>query len=199
MTGHFPRVTVCPSIQVRGRSLGDRIACWGRAVPAMRADPTAEFLGLLRDASDRLLLHFEARPSIRDDAAEVLAETLRQAWRHARDLPTEPERRRMWLLTVAANVLAERQQSTRRGRSRVHRFAPTQSVSSDPDQTRGSAVRDALRLHAAQRELVILVQSEGFSIVEAAVILGMDPATAGGSYPAAREHLRQALVSTAWV
>jgi RNA polymerase sigma-70 factor (ECF subfamily) len=153
----------------------------------MRTEPTAEFLGLLRDASDRVLLHFNARPSIRDDAAEVLAETLLQAWRQARDLPTEPERRRMWLFTVAANVLAERQQSTRRGRSRV-----------DPDQTRGSAVRDALRLHAAQRELVILIQSDGFSIVEAAVILGMDAATKGGSYPAAREHLRQALVSTAW-
>lgn len=154
----------------------------------MRTGPTAEFLGLLRDASDRLLRHFDARPGIRDEAAEVLAETVRQAWRHARDLPTEPERRRIWLFTVAANVLAERQQSTRRRRSR-----------GDPDQTRGGAVRDALRLHAAQRELVVLIQSEGFSIVEAAVILGMDAATTGGSYAAAREHLRQALVSTACV
>jgi RNA polymerase sigma-70 factor (ECF subfamily) len=59
-------------------------------------------------------------------------------------------------------------------------------------------VRDAvLRLHNAQRELVMLVHWDGFTLVEAAEILRLNPSTARSRYAAAREVLRQALTAVA--
>jgi len=159
-------------------------------------EPTTEFLRLLDDPAAHLLAYFEERSGIRDDATLVLADVLRQAWRRAGDLPADPERRRMWLFTIAANVLADRHHSRLRARALADRIHPDLSAS-EPDHGPGSAVRDALRVHTAQRELVILVQRDGLSIVEAAAILGLDTSTTASSYAAAREHLRQALVSTA--
>lgn len=56
---------------------------------------------------------------------------------------------------------------------------------------------EALRLHTAQRELIMLIDREGYSIVEAARLLGLDASTGGSSYAAAREHLRQSLAAAA--
>ena len=56
---------------------------------------------------------------------------------------------------------------------------------------------EALRLHTAQRELIMLIDRDGRSIVEAARLLGLDTATGGSSYAGAREHLRQALAAAA--
>jgi DNA-directed RNA polymerase specialized sigma24 family protein len=58
-------------------------------------------------------------------------------------------------------------------------------------------VSEALRLHTAQRELIMLIDREGYSIVEAARLLGLDASTGGSSYAAAREHLRQSLAAAA--
>lgn len=59
-------------------------------------------------------------------------------------------------------------------------------------------VRDAvLRLNAAQRELVMLIHWDGFTIVEAAELLGLNSSTARGRYAAARETLKDALTATA--
>jgi RNA polymerase sigma-70 factor, ECF subfamily len=160
-------------------------------------EPTTEFLRLLDDPAAHLLAYFEERSGIRDDAAVVLADVLLRAWRRAADLPADPTRRRIWLFTVAANVLADRHHVRRRAQSLVERIRPELSAPAEPDHTPGSAVRDALRLHTAQRELVILIQRDGLSIVEAATILGLDTSMTASSYAAAREHLRQALVSTA--
>lgn len=67
-----------------------------------------------------------------------------------------------------------------------------------PDESEGVAVRDAvLRLHDAQRELVVLIHGDGFTIVEAAELLGVNPSTARSRYSAARETLRQALSESA--
>ena len=158
-------------------------------------EPTTEFLRLLDDA--HLLAYFEERSAIRDDAAVVLADVVLQAWRRAEDLPEDPEKRRMWLFAIAAYVLADRYHSRRRAQSPVDRIPTDLSALAGPDRTPGNAVRDALRLHTAQRELVLLIQRDGLSIVEAAALLGLDTRTTSSSYAAAREHLRLALVSTA--
>ena len=164
----------------------------------MTAHATAGFRSLLRDAADDLLAYFERRLSTRDDAADLLAETMLQAWRRSKDLPADDERRRMWLFTIAANVLANHHRSTRRRLSLADRLRhDLATTSGEPDHTEANAVRDAvLRLHPAQRELVMLIHWDGFSIVEAAQILGLNASTARSRYAAAREQLRQALIST---
>jgi RNA polymerase sigma-70 factor (ECF subfamily) len=105
----------------------------------------------------------------------------------------------MWLFTIAAHVLANHHRSHRRrhaltGRLRAHMAGS----SAEPDLTETHAVRDAvLRLADAQRELVMLIHWDGFTIVEAAELLELNPSTARGRYAAARQTLRDALTDAA--
>ena len=153
----------------------------------------------LRDASDDLLAYLERRVHVREDAADLLSETLLQAWRRSDALPESAIRQRMWLFTIAANVLANHRRSDRRrtalsGRLRAH----IAESPCEPDLTEAHAVRDAvLRLADAQRELVMLIHWDGFTVVEAAELLGLNPSTARGRYSVARQALRTALTDAA--
>lgn len=164
----------------------------------MKPEARAEFRETLSSAASDLLGYLERRVGTRDDAADLLAETMLQAWRRVEDMPIAPERRRMWLFTIAANVLANHRRSARRRSALADRLRQHLTPSPEPDHAEAAAVRDAvLRLHEAQRELVMLIHWEGFSIVEAAQILGVKPSTARSRYSAAREVLRQALTAVA--
>lgn len=162
---------------------------------AVTPDERAEFRAALRDTADQLLGYFERRVSLREDAADLLAETMLQAWRRSSAMPSATERRRMWLFTIAANVLANHRRSTGRQRALADRLrSHLTSLSPEPDHAEVVAVRDAVhRLDSAQRELVMLIHWDGFTIVDAAEILGINPSTARSRYAAAREALKQAL------
>ena len=145
------------------------------------------------DAAGHLLAHLERRLRSSEAATSVLAETVRRASRRSHDLPADPDRRRMWWFTIAANVLADHHHFARRTPPR-----PAGSgAATDRDRGRADTVSEALRLHTAQRELIMLIDREGYSIVEAARLLGLDASTGGSSYAAAREHLRQSLAAAA--
>lgn len=142
-----------------------------------------------------LLAYLERRLRCREDAADLLAETMLQAWRRSDAVPQEPERQRMWLFTIAANVLANHRRSVRRRTALADRLRDRLSVADvAPDTADQHAVRDAvIRLHDAHRELVMLVHWDGFTLVEAAELLGLNPSTARGRYAAARAALKEAL------
>lgn len=162
----------------------------------MRVSPedAARVRAALHATSDDLLCYFERRVRDREDAADLLAETMLQAWRRCDALPDEAERQRMWLFTVAANVLANQRRATRRRSALADKLRTQLQAATVPDPADASAVRDAvLRLHVAQRELVMLIHWDGFTIVEAAELLGLNPSTARSRYAAAREQLRHAL------
>lgn len=148
--------------------------------------------------SPDLLAYFVRRVHVREDAADLLAETMLQAWRRVDDVPLETERGRMWLFTAAAHVLANHRRSVRRRGSladkvRAHLQEPVVPDAA-PAATEAMVVRDAVRLlDDAHRELVMLVHWDGLSLVEAAEVLGLNPSTARGRYAAAREALRTAL------
>lgn len=155
----------------------------------------AAFRACLRDEAGDLLAYFERRVRVRDDAADLLGETMLQAWRRVEALPEDATRRRMWLFTIAAHVLANHRRSHRRRSALTDRLREhLASARPQPDAAEASAVRDAvLRLHDAHRELVMLVHWDGLTLVEAAEVLGLNPSTARGRYAAAREALRSAL------
>jgi RNA polymerase sigma-70 factor (ECF subfamily) len=162
----------------------------------MNPEETAAFRAALRETADDLLGYFERRVSNREDAADLLAETMLQAWRRADAIPEHGERQRMWLFTVAANVLANHRRSTRRRSALVDRLRQHLHEPDVPDSSEDSAVRDAvLRLNDVHRELVMLIHWDGFSITEAAELLGINASTARSRYAAARERLRQALLN----
>jgi RNA polymerase sigma-70 factor, ECF subfamily len=165
--------------------------------PALRAEARDS----LRSNADDLLAYFERRVRVREDAADLLGETMLQAWRRVAALPAEDTvRQRMWLFTVAANVLANHRRSAGRRLALTERLRRHIAVSpKPPDPAEAIVVRDAvLHLQAAQRELVMLIHWDGFTIVEAAEILGVNPSTARGRYAAARTALRDALTEAAY-
>lgn len=159
----------------------------------------AQFRAIFRSTAEDLLAYFERRLPNREDAADMLAETALQAWRRSASAPTTAERQRMWLFTIAANVLANHRRGSRRRAALADRLREHLSTSQVPaDDQAAHEVRDAvLRLHAAQRELVALIHWDGFTIVEAAEILGLNPSTARSRYAAAREQLKRALTAAA--
>jgi len=148
--------------------------------------------------ADDLLNYFARRVDPVEDAAELLADTLLVAWRRIDRLPADDERCRMWMFVTARGVLA----NWRRGRKR--RFALASSlreqllVSSgdrgSDDDSYAADVRRAIRsLPQNQRELVVLVHWDGFSIVDAAAVLGIRESTARGRYQRATTRLRDDL------
>ena len=161
----------------------------------MTANDRATIRSAFRETAPDLLAYFERRLTDREEAADLLGQTMLIAWRRVDKLPAEAERRRMWLFVVAANTLSNHRRTWQHrlalaDRLREHLATSTRA----PELSETHAVRDAvLRLHDAQRELVMLIHWDGFTIVEAAELLGLNPSTARSRYAAAKDALRQAL------
>ncbi|MHA6668780.1 RNA polymerase sigma factor [Homoserinimonas sp. A447] len=149
-----------------------------------------------------LLRFFSRRVEQPEDAADLLGETLLAVWRRARSIPGDDAGARMWMYGIANNVLANHR------RSRVRQFALADKLRSDlahrvggGDGQAGGAEADLLEhvrgliadLDPRERDLVSLVHWEGFSIIEAAKILQLNPSTARTRYSRARARLRDAL------
>lgn len=163
-----------------------------------KAAATASTRAAIRANSDDLLRYFEYRVRNREDAADLLSETFLQAWRRNDRLPTDAEQQRMWLFTIAAHVLANQRRSLRRRTAAVEALRSQLRDAAVADESDRFAVRDAvLRLKDAQRELVMLIHWDGFTMVEAAELLGLNASTARSRYAAARECLRRALTDAA--
>jgi len=160
--------------------------------PHDRADVGAA----LRVTASDLLAYFERRVDCREDAADLLGETMLQAWRRADACPGEPERQRMWLFTIATHVMANNRRSRRRRSALAARLRVllTEDPGGGDDVADAQAVRDAvMRLPFTHRELVMLIHWEQFNTQEAAEVLGINPSTARSRYAAARVALREAL------
>ena len=159
------------------------------------AEHRARLRTALKATGADLLRYFERRTWSTDDAADLLGETMLQAWRRVEKLPESAEAQRMWLFTVAAHTLANHRRSTKRRRALTERLREELGQTDEvADSGASLEVRDAvLRLHRAHRELVMLIHWDGFTIVEAAELLGVNPSTARSRYAAAREALKSAL------
>jgi RNA polymerase sigma-70 factor (ECF subfamily) len=145
-----------------------------------------------------LLDYFARRVDSVEDAAELLADTLLVAWRRLDRLPPDDEGCRMWMFVTARGVLSNWRRGLRRrsalATSLREQLMVTSQRMDDDEEPRASDVRSAIRsLPHAQRELVILVHWDGFSIVDAASVLGIRESTARGRYQRAMIRLRNEL------
>jgi DNA-directed RNA polymerase specialized sigma24 family protein len=131
----------------------------------------ARITSALGESAADLLAYLQRRVGP-DEAPDLLGETMVVAWRRVDDLPSDPERARMWLFGIARNTL----------------------FNADD----GSEVRDAIaRLDDDLAELIQLVHWERMTITQAAAVIGISDSTARSRYARAKEHLRTALrVST---
>lgn len=154
--------------------------------------------GQIRDAlhaeANALLAYFERRVEPREDAADLLAETMLQAWRRERSLPEDTVEARMWLFGIARNVLANHRRGQTRRTALMDKLRRHLRDPVAPSEEEAIAVRDAVaRLDPKQGELIRLVHWDGFSLAEAASILAVNPSTARGRYATGKAELRSTL------
>lgn len=148
---------------------------------------------LALNAAD-LLAFFERRVDVSADAADLLAETMMIAWRRSAEIPHAPEPARMWLFVTARNVLANADRSERRRWRLANRLRLLIEPHAHAAADAGAEVRDAVaRLDPQLADLIRLVHWDGFSIAEAADILGIPASTARGQHQRAKAILRDAL------
>lgn len=149
-----------------------------------------------RESAD-LLRYLLRRVEIREDAADLLADTLLIAWRRFGSVPADPHEARLWLFGVARRVLAGHHRSARRRTALADRLrdhlAGTAPVGVRTDDDTGD-LRAALQtLPRHDLDLIGLVHWEGFALAEAAGILGIRPGAARMRYARIRDRLRREL------
>lgn len=154
----------------------------------------------MREAVERnsadLLAYFNRRIDQIDDASDLLGDTMVAVWRRIADLPRDETRARMWMFGVARRILA----NYRRGRTRQNDLAARlrDAVAVD-DEIREfhNAHEDiwaAVRaLPAPQREVILLVHGDGFTVTEAARLMSASPSTTRTRYSVALKSLQASL------
>lgn len=147
------------------------------------------------NASD-LLAYFEYRAR-GAEAADLLSETMTAAWRRIDAMPDDSMQARMWLFGIARNVLANAERSAQRRWKLADKLRTHLTTAAPPeDDQRTIEVRDAVtRLTPELRELIGLIHWDGFSIADAADIVGIPASTARTRYQTARQQLAQSLTS----
>lgn len=149
------------------------------------------------EASATDLLAYLARRTSHEDAPDLLGESMVIAWRRVKDLPDDPERARMWLFGIARGTLQNHARGERRRWALVDRIRlHVRDDATAPPADAGAEVRDAIaRLDPDLAEVVRLVHWDGFSLTDAADLLGIPASTARGRYQRARDLLRAALIT----
>lgn len=165
----------------------------GRGLPEAQA--SARFRVLFGAHYVALLGYALRRVTIREDAADVVADTFLVAWRRLPDVPSAAEER-PWLYGVARAVLANhRRGEIRRGRLADVLRAELRSMpgltSQEPDRVEAAPVFASLR--DDDREILALASWEGLGPAEIGVVLGCSANAAKVRLHHARRRLEDAL------
>jgi len=130
---------------------------------------------------------------------DVVQEAFVSAFRRARDLPDDELLLRAWLFRAAKHHLQHHQRTHARQTRKVAALSATAPSSSSPvaldeQQRAAKLVREAtLRLPEAQREVFVLVELEGLSVVAAATVLDVNENTLHSRLKAARKAFATAI------
>jgi RNA polymerase sigma-70 factor (ECF subfamily) len=157
---------------------------------------TSGFNERIRENQADLLRYLERRLANPADAADTYGETLLTAWRMRSKMPTSPEDARLWLFTVARNVMLNSRRSLARRSAAIQRLADELVTATGPSDDANSDVREAIAsLPPEDAELVRLVYWEGLASHEAARVVGLVPSTARSRLARARQVLRESLTA----
>lgn len=175
--------------------LGWRRSATGRATTADTVSRTG-FEQAVEPLMPDLLRYFARRVTPREDAADLLSETLLVLWKHRARLPAKPDEQRAWAYGIARNVLSNHSRKQARRTNLGHTYLLRASLSAVPPTVNPAAEEalDALAtLPERDQELIRLVVWDGFGVGEAGAVLGMKEATARSRYARARARLRERL------
>lgn len=155
---------------------------------------------LVENNGTDLLAYLARRTKSPADAADILGNVLLVIWRKRKNIPRAVEAARMWSFGVARNALRENRRhgirqlqlvdALRANLSATHDAAADDPVAAAEDAERARRVRAAVAMLTSQdRELVVLIHWDGFSLAEAAAHLRMNPSTVRTRYARARSRL----------
>jgi RNA polymerase sigma-70 factor (ECF subfamily) len=160
------------------------------ALVSMWSDDSHDLPGLIDESKRALFGYFVRRVVSTDDAADLTGEVLLTMWRKIDAMPSEPVDARMWMFGIARNVLANHRRALSRRRKLSDRLKGEALVSGDARPVRDDVWEALEALAAGDREIIQLVHWDGFSLAEAAKVLGKKPATVRSRYSRARAKLR---------
>lgn len=155
---------------------------------------------VIRSNGTDLLAYLARRTSHTDDAADMLANVMLVIWKRRGSIPRGASEARMWSFGVARNALRDyRRQGVRRSRlAEALRTSLATSFGSDQTEpsellVRADRARDVRAAVASlperDRELIMLIHWDGFSIAEAADFLRANASTTRTRYARARTRL----------
>lgn len=152
---------------------------------------------LVKDHAGSLLDYFVRRVPDREDAADLLGETLVVVWRKVRSVPSDPVEARMWMFGVARRVLSQGWRSRARRRALTDKLAQHLTVLAPVDlQDHVADVRAAIaRLQTIDQEIIRLVYWDGFALTEVAQLLGMNATTVRSRHARAKALLQELLLT----
>lgn len=169
----------------------------------MKATPTNadRMRDIFQASADDVLAYLERRVDPREDAADLLSDTMMTAWKNMHRVPLDEEAARMWLFGIAKNTLLNHRRGRRRRLAATDRLrseiATTASHSEIERVDAAHDVRSALaELPEDLSELVRLIHWDQFTLVEASTLLGIPAGTARSRYFRARALLAKALLPT---
>lgn len=168
------------------------------ALPAAGATNSAETRAerverLVRTEAPQLLTYFVRRVDQPADAADLLGEVLLVFWRRVAEAPDDDHEVRLWLYGIASKVLSTHRRGTVRRRALADRLRADLSNASQPDPENPPVARLAAamaQLKPADRDLIILIHQDGFSLSDVTRILRLRPGTARVRYHRARQRLK---------
>jgi RNA polymerase sigma-70 factor (ECF subfamily) len=136
----------------------------------------AAFNALYERTNKQLMQYVFRRISF--DMEDVVDEVYITAWRKRGEIPNDHEEALLWLYAVGRKVIANKI----RWKARLNRFNklnnPLVAAEARNVSPRDNWVQEALiSMPVAQREALILVEWDGLSIAEAAVVLGIPETT----------------------
>ena len=163
----------------------------------MRVEHVAARIRVLAEANiDDLFAYFVRRVANRDEAADLIGETMLVVWRRAKDAPSDELRARMWMFGIARRVLLNHERGRRR-RSDLALRIRERITAETPNTYAGEEYEDVRRavklLPPKQREVVLLVYGEGFSLLEVSRITATSASTTRSRHAYALAALRQQL------
>ena len=110
-----------------------------------------------------------------EDAADVIAETFRVAWRRLEEVP-DGEEARLWLYGVARRALANQRRGEQRRTALIERLRAelaTAPAVYEPESRLSEIVSALARLTESERELLRLEGWEGLDVGQIATVLGI--------------------------
>lgn len=158
-------------------------------------DSCTAFSEFARSMAEPLYQYFARRVSTSEDAADAVADCMVVLWEKRESLPASLEERRAWMFVVARNVLWNSRRSNGRREALHLKLRGIARNNFDAPQTEMDPhLAEVLRtMNHNDRDLVLLVACEGFSVAECGLIFEISAQTARKRYSRLRKKMRREL------